>query len=107
MDWNQPSSNSRFTLRPVAVFSTLRISEAWGTEEFCQDDAGLAEAEVFRLQAGKDEVGLLWRDGRGEKAGEAEGIARGEIVGEDVDGAVCSLGEGFAQRDANALGTGR
>ena len=44
---------------------------------------------------------------RGEKAGEAEGIARGEIVGEDVDGAVCSLGEGFAQRDADALGTGR
>ena len=28
-------------------------------EEFGDDDAGLAEAEVFRLQAGEDEVGAL------------------------------------------------
>ena len=28
-------------------------------EEFGEDDAGLAEAEIFRLQAGEDEVGVF------------------------------------------------
>ena len=65
-------------------------------EEFGDDDACLAEAEVFRLQAGEDEVGVLLPGGGGEQARNAEGVAGGEIVAENVEAAVGALGEGFA-----------
>jgi hypothetical protein len=75
-------------------------------EEFGDDDAGLAEAQVFRLQAGEDEVGILRLDGCGEEACYAEGIARAEVVAVNVDGAVSAFGKGFADGLAHALGTG-
>ena len=71
-----------------------------------KNDAGLAEAEVFGLQSGEDEVGLLGLDGGGEQAGDAEGIAGAEIVAEHVNGAVGAFGEGFADGGADALRTG-
>ena len=40
-------------------------------EKFGDDDAGLAEAEVFRLQAGENEVGVLLFCSGGEQAGYA------------------------------------
>jgi hypothetical protein len=75
-------------------------------EQFGDDDAGLAEAQVFGLQAGEDEVGILRLDGGGEQAGYAEGVAMAEVVAVDVDGAVCAFGEGFADGLAYALGAG-
>ncbi len=75
-------------------------------EELGEDDAGLAEAEVFRLEAGEDQVGRFRRDGGGEQAGYAEGVAGAEVVAGDVDGAVGALGEGFADGLADALRAG-
>jgi len=93
------------TVRPVSVF----VEDQRGVgqvEEFGDDDAGLAEAEVFRLQAGEDEVGILRLDGGGEEAGYAECVAIAEVVAVDVDGAVCAFGESLADGLAYALGAG-
>ena len=75
-------------------------------EQFGEDDAGLAVAEVIGLKAGEDQVGVLGADGFGDQAGHAEGVALGEVVGGDVDGAVGALGQGFADGGADALGAG-
>jgi hypothetical protein len=58
------------------------------------------------LQAGEEQVGALLLCGFGEKAGYAEGVAGGEIVADDVNGAVGALGEGFADGGSDALGAG-
>ena len=65
-------------------------------EEFGDDDAGLAEDEVFRLQAGEKQVGAFGFDAGGQEAGNTKSVAGTEVVAVDVDGAVCALGEGFA-----------
>ena len=56
------------------------------TEEFGDDDAGLAEAQVFRLQAGEDEVGIFLPDGGGEEGGYAECVERADVVAEGCGG---------------------
>ncbi len=92
---------------PVVGFFDVQNERGVGqAEQFGDDDAGLAEAQVFRLQAGEDEVGILLPCGLGEQAGYAEGVAGGEIVAEDVNGAVCALGESFADGGPDALGAG-
>ncbi len=98
-----------FALDFDAGFGFLDVEDERGVgqaEEFGDDDAGLAEAEIFRLQAGEDEVGIFLLDGGGEQAGDAERVAGAEIVAEDVDGAVGAFGEGFADGGSDALGAG-
>jgi hypothetical protein len=95
------------TLRPVVGFFYVQDQRGVGqAEQFGEDDAGLAQAQVFGLQAGEHEVGALLLDGGGEQAGYAQGVAGGEIVAGNVDGAVCALGQGFADGLADALGAG-
>jgi len=75
-------------------------------EEFGQDNAGLTEAEVVRLETGEDQVGRLGLDGVSKDLGYAESVAPAEVVGLDVDGAIGSLGEGLTQGAGDAFGTG-
>jgi hypothetical protein len=44
-------------------------------EQFGHDDAGLPQAQVFRLQAGEHQVGVLGLDGGGQQARHAERVA--------------------------------
>src|ERR1019366_5705768 len=106
LDGEQRGQRHVDVLKP-AVFQLTLYAQAGGdgfdlhddgrvgdAEEFGQDNAGLAEAEVVGLQAGEDKVGRLGADGVGEELGEGEGTSLGEVVGLDVDGAVGALGGG-------------
>src|ERR1700723_1831322 len=75
-------------------------------DEFGEDDPGLTEAQVFRLQSGQDQVGALLLDRGGKQAGHAEGIAGPQIVAGDVDGAIGPFSQGFADGLADALRSG-
>ena len=80
---------------------------AWGRpSSSATNDAGLAQAQVFGLQAGEDQVGVFGLDGGGEQPRYAQSIARAEVVADDVDGAVGALGESFADGGAHALRAG-
>ena len=75
-------------------------------EEFGEDDAGLAETEIVRLQAGQHQVGRLRLDGLGEHARHGERIELVQVIGIHVDGAIGALGQGLANGGAHALRAG-
>ena len=76
-------------------------------EQFGEDDAGLAEAEVVGLEAGEDEVGRLGADGVGEQLRAAASVSReARSSSFDVDGAVGALGERLAQGGGDAFRAG-
>ena len=64
-------------------------------QQFGQDDAGLAVAEIVGLQAGEDQVGRFGPDGGGQQARGGQRI-EGAHFFFDVDGAVGAFGQRFA-----------
>jgi len=64
-------------------------------QERSEEDAGLAEAVVVALETGENEIGIFFCDGGSQRFCGAERIELGEIVVQDVDGAVGALGESF------------
>ena len=92
-----------------ARFGLFDVQDQGGVgqvEQFGEDDAGLAQAQVFRLQTGEDEVGRLGLDSGGEQAGDAQRIECVEVIATDVDAAVGALGEGLADGWSDPLGSG-
>ena len=72
-------------------------------EQLGNNDAGLAQSQVFRLQAGQHQVGILRLDGRGQQPRHAQRIASRQIVADDMDCPVRALGQRLADGRAHAL----
>ena len=75
-------------------------------EQFGDNDAGLAQSQIFRLQSGQHQVGILRLCRGGQQPRHAQRIARAQIVADDMDGPVRALGQSFADGRAHALRAG-
>ena len=92
-----------------AAVGLLDVEDEGGVRqahELGHDDTGLAVAEIVRLEAGEDEVGVFLFCSGSEELGNAERVELVQVVALDLDGAICAFGEGFANGGAGALGSG-
>ena len=75
-------------------------------QQFGQNDAGLAVAQIVRLQAGEHQIGRFGFERGGQQARGSQRIERADVFCFDVDGAVGAFGQRFANGLGGARGAG-